>query len=394
MSKPSSRYPTFSSPARIALLQAIRDAEPGWRGHIDFIERHEKGDPPDMYAGAATVLRQHGFDIASTGKHTAQDVVLEGRGDALAGFVSACVVHVHRLEGSQFYRAVSTPSGQLRARINEICKQDANGFILTEIGWRPNFESDAEALYRALLGNAEDAADFRQGDVQIEMVVSSIQERLASKGTVLVDYGVGLGRLLAGLGTADRFRHAEYVGVDEPIDAKAMDAGKPFGGSVRFQRRDTYLTSPARADVVVLLNTLHHIPFAELGSQFAAMLTSIEAGGLLLLHEMGAHVKPEAYNVPWRYEHIVELLRAPGLDTNGRSTTSKSGVPLTHALVRVTGRKPRAADIQQCATRVWDRMKAEAVDDIRRLYAASTPDDYLAIQRAVIVNANLDVNRP
>jgi hypothetical protein len=82
------------------------------------------------------------------------------------------------------------------------------------------------------------------------------------------------------------------------------------------------------------------------------------------------------------------------VDLNGRTTNSKSGVPLTHALIRLTGARPSAQDIHANAIRVWARMKEEVVAEIRRLYESAEPDQYLAIQRAAVTNANLDVNKP
>lgn len=389
--------PRFSRQLRVALRQLVRDAEPAWGGADAVTMAMFEGNPPDMFDGAATMLRRVGIEIDSSGMDDVDDVI-ERSDDVLLGhFVWACAAHLRELEQSRFYATIAMDSARFTSAVNRLCEAQSCGFALSlDGGWKPTVESDAAALYRALIGSADDAADFRQGDVQLEMVVSSVQEMLSRQGAVLVDYGVGLGRLLHALRTADRFKHAEYVGVDEPIDASAKRAGSPFSGTVRFVTRTDYLVSPVRADVAILLNTLHHIPFADLGRQFGALLRSIEPEGVLVVHEMGKHGAPEAYNVPWRYEHIATLLDVDEVDFNGRTTTSRSGVPLTHALVKLKGRRPDPDAIQGNAGKVWDRMKQDTLAEIRSLYASGTKtaDAHLALQRAVIVNANLDLNRP
>jgi hypothetical protein len=99
-------------------------------------------------------------------------------------------------------------------------------FDESKIRWVVRVSSDAEALRRALLHDLADAAPCKQGDPQVEMVVSTVQSALARRDPVFVDYGAGLGRILAGFGTADLFRNATYVAVDEPVaeDVKALAA--------------------------------------------------------------------------------------------------------------------------------------------------------------------------
>ncbi len=43
--------------------------------------------------------------------------------------------------------------------------------------------------------------------------------------------------------------------------------------------------------------------------------------------------------------------------------------------------------------RVWKQMKARTLDDIRGLYGARQEDQHVALQHALIINANLDLNR-
>src|SRR6185503_3159543 len=63
------------------------------------------------------------------------------------------------------------------------------------------------------------------------------------------------------LGTADRFRNATYVAVDEPVAEDVKSLAATLGAKFIARSREAFLEQPAPADVVILMNTLHHIPF-------------------------------------------------------------------------------------------------------------------------------------
>jgi hypothetical protein len=70
-------------------------------------------------------------------------------------------------------------------------------------------------------------------------------------------------------------------------------------------------------------------------------------------------------------------------------------VPLAHVLVE---KGESATGIRQAlsanAKTVWKQMKRRTLNEIRELYAERDERRSVALQHALIVNANLDLNRP
>jgi ubiquinone/menaquinone biosynthesis C-methylase UbiE len=224
------------------------------------------------------------------------------------------------------------------------------------------------------------------------MVVSTVQALLSRPGAVLVDYGAGLGRVLAGLAQASRFQSAEYVAVDEPIPDEVRALAGTTGASARFVARTEFLASPVHADAIMIVNTLHHIPFRDVPKQMAVLLRALKPGGMLLVHEMGELREPEQRNVPWRGEDLHELFDGPAFSINARSTVSRSGIPLCHALVGLCDEATVDESLDQNIRRVWTQMKTRTLDEIAQLYRARDEVKHVALQQALIVNANLDLN--
>jgi len=247
-------------------------------------------------------------------------------------------------------------------------------------------------LRQVLLRGEEDVAGCRQGDQQVEMVVSTVQALLARPNAVLVDYGAGLGRVLAGLAEASRFQTAEYVAVDEPVPPEVMALAGSTGASSRSVSRSDFLQNPLPADVIMVVNTLHHIPFADIPGQLERLLRSLKPGGVVLVHEMGELREPEQRNVPWRSEDLHLLFAGGAFAINARSTVSRSGIPLAHVLVELLDATRCHEALNENVRRVWMQMKTRTLDDIRALYEARQEDRHVALQHALIINANLDLN--
>jgi hypothetical protein len=261
--------------------------------------------------------------------------------------------------------------------------------------WKCSAESEADDLLRQVLLDRSDVAGCQRGDVQVEMVASSAQVMLGGGATV-VDYGAGLGRVGDGLSTAREFAFARYLAVDSPITAALRAHVASFGENCATMEREEFLRGAVRADVVLVVNTLHHVPFADIPRQFVALLRSLQSRGILVVHEMGAVEPPEQRNLPWTHDRITSLLRCEGLRVNARETRSKGkGIPLAHVIVSVEGSLDGIE--QQLAERsrgVWQEMKRTTVDQIAELYARGNPDAVPDLRRAMIHNANLDLNPP
>jgi SAM-dependent methyltransferase len=277
--------------------------------------------------------------------------------------------------------------------LNELLTDCESPFRMAAGMWIQSHDAEAEELLRVLLQGADETAACRQGDIQVEMVSSSAQ-MLLGPGKVLVDYGCGLGRVGESLASAELFGQAQYIAVDEPI-APAMEALTARLTGARTIIRSAFLDAPVAADLIMVVNVLHHIPFADLGRQFDTLLRSLKLGGVIVLHEMGAHHEPEKENVPWLASDVVRLLQLDGVTVSPRTTmSSKKKIPLAHVVVSGTGAGPFSAAIHENAWVVWRAMKAQVLHEIDGLYRAKDPANAVTLNRLLYLNANLDLNRP
>ncbi len=233
------------------------------------------------------------------------------------------------------------------------------------------------------------------GDLQVDMVASTVQLKLEKQDAVLVDYGAGAGRILAGLATSHKFKTVRYVAVDEPMAPEVQNLAENTGVTFEcFDSRAKFFTSGITADVIMVVNTLHHIPFAEVAAQFNALLTMLRNDGFLLVHEMGYLKVPEQLNVAWKTENLVTLFDGTAFACNVRSTTSRGGVPLSNVIVRSTGVGNVYETLERNAKSVWQQMKNNVLDEIRSLYDAHDRRRQVNLHYALTTNANLDLNRP
>lgn len=157
-----------------------------------------------------------------------------------------------------------------------------------------------------------------------------------------------------------------------------------------------YLADAVPADVLLMVNTLHHIPFADLPRQFGILLRSLRKDGLLVVHEMGRLVPPEQQNVPWTADRIVELLECDAVEVKPRQTTTKGkGVPLAHVLVSVTSSLDGIEKgLAERARAVWREMKRANLETIASLYEKGDPNAVPELRLAMIYNTALDLNPP
>ena len=345
------------------------------------------------------VLRGVGIDLRAA-NYLSLDDVLQMRGVALpegtaASLVLAGAWHALRNQIGDSGRTEFVPPAEYEEQLNQILAEECVAFRLRDGAWVGSGITDAEVLRRILLENGDEAIACKQGDVQVEMVVSTVQTKLTTAGAVVVDYGAGVGRVLAGLATAENFKKAIYVAVDEPMppEVKAL-AGRTGAKSEFIEDRAAFLASKGTADAIMVVNTLHHIPFREIPGQVGALLGKLRPGGFLLVHEMGALRDPEQRNVPWRVENLVTLFQGEEFTCNPRSTESRSGVPLCHAIITPTGKGSVADALSRNVAAVWQQMKARALDEIAALYASRDASRHLPLQYELITNANLDLNHP
>lgn len=377
-----SQFETNRQPSRYAIVRFRSSAN---------IESLGEAAPRVIRTAFGVELEVDPFDI--------RGFCLGANVDQLTYFVMGAFVHLNDLARLGAFDP-EVPH-HFAERVNAILGDDGFELVFDEKkgSWIPRVSSDAEALRRALLGNPSDLATCRQGDPQVEMVVSTVQAALARPDPTLVDYGSGLGRVLASFATADRFKGATYVAVDEPVVAEVRALANTVAARFVPKSREAYLETPVSADAIILLNTLHHIPFEDLPRQIAALLASLKPGGVLVVQEIGELRQPEQRNVPWHIEDISGLFKIPGCTSNPRSTMTRTQrIPLTHMIVHVEQPPPTRGVLEEAlestSRAVWSGMKDRTLADIRALYASRDPKEELALHHLLIANANLDLNRP
>lgn len=392
--------PEVSRKARVRLGELLAEFEPQRLASGNpLYEVHgggRRGPRIEMFAEAAPrILRRvFGQEIEIVKLDLRQFCIDAGVVDVL-GLLSAAAAYLRDLEPTLYIRM-----GVMQAfvsDVNEILEGDGFPLFLEleELRWCQRLDSDLEALRRTLLANPADVAECRQGDPQVEMVVSTVQPLLTRPNPVIVDYGAGLGRVLVGFGGAERFRNATYVAVDEPVEDSVHSLASNVGARFVERSRSEFLAQPGDADVIILMNTLHHIPLTDLPRQLSVLLRALKPDGALLIQEIGELREPEQVNVPWVIEDIIELFALPGCVTNPRSITTRSTrTPLTHMLVQLDGPPPSEAAFRDRVRVLWTKMKDRAKEDLKRLFASRNAEDQRRLHYVLIANANLDLNEP
>lgn len=277
--------------------------------------------------------------------------------------------------------------------VNEILNKFNFPLKLQNANMIENTKDAASTLRKALLMGEGDPASKAHGDIQVEMVSSSIQMLLSKPGAKIIDYGAGLGRILQGLETADLLTRVNYVCVEENPDKRLTDLVKRKG--VTLCSREEFFKQDITAHGIMIVNTLHHMPFKDIPRQFNKMLNSLDDGGVLLVHEMGLHKVPEAWNVPWSIENIKCLFEnIPGLMHNSRSTESKGGVPLSHCVLTVDQKRDFTNELSRNVEKTWRLMKRSTLLKIEELYKLADVNHEPELARVLAINANLDLNPP
>lgn len=393
MKKPSAQH-DFSAKARLRLGELFNAFET--HHESPYVSVITLNQPDSLTVSAARIVqRSQGIEL-KIDRYDVKGSCRTADVSQLLLFVTGVHCYLSQLEASE--RVVSPGGARAFAdEVNAIARDDEfplhfEGFSR---GWTPRVSSDAEALRCALLGNPADVAECKRGDPQVETVVSTLQGILARQSPVIVDYGVGLGRVLSGFETANRFTNAIYVAVDDPIDPQVRAIGKTLGAKFQTQQRAKFLENPMKADAIILLNTLHHIPFSDLPRQMSLLLASLKDQGVLLVHEINELREPEQINVPWEAEDIAKLFDHSGCVTNSRTMQTRSQrIPLTNMLVHLEGDPPTKDTLTRRCVEIWSHMKIRTLGRIKSLYERGDPQLEVELQHALITNANLDLNKP
>lgn len=290
-------------------------------------------------------------------------------------------------------RRVVSPAA-FEERVNRILEREGSPLRLQEGRFVQAEEEAALALLRDVLSGIDEVARHKDGDVQEHNVVSTVQP-LLTPGAVVVDYGAGYGRVAVELARAALFKDARYIGVDSPIDERLLEVVGKLGPNASVMAREEFLESSDSVDVVMVVNTLHHMPFAELGRDFARLLRRLQTGGRLVLHDMSNVVEPG--RVPWTHADLEMLFfEVAGVHLNQRSTPTRTQVPLLHTIVQVNPpfQRDLRARLDRNARLVWQEMKTRALVRYREMLSAKQVDTTRELVKVLLWNANLDINPP
>ncbi len=158
---------------------------------------------------------------------------------------------------------------------------------------------DLSAEYRQMLDkgirlSGEDQEFFIRGRLD------SLQSRLPADFTVrrILDFGCGIGTATSHL--ADRFPHAEVLGVD--TSENALDYAREHHGSGRIRFRGLAELSQEREfDLCYVNGVFHHIEPASRGGAIQKIHRALRPGGVLALFE----------NNPWNPGTRMVMSRIP-----------------------------------------------------------------------------------
>ncbi len=378
----------------------ITRAIPDYRSHLDRMLASPLNfgsgpQPiPEFHESLEKAFREH------LGKELTKKYSYYGTDDLLQQMDSNDLIVAARVLSTILHSLDSNGNPHLRwengahfdGAINSIFENECVSIRMEKGAIKEAAENMITALRIALLEDTDDIADHKSGDVQEEMVSSTVQARLSKPGTILIDYGAGLGRVLRSLSTAQHFGHCRYVCVESPHTREIEEVANSAGAELL--EREVYLASPIAADVIMMVNVLHHIPFADIPRQLNVLLNSLRPDGTIIIHEMGELRTPEKKNVPWLSVDITNLLQFNGIFVNPRSTTSKSGVPISHTIISVQSVTDFTPSLITQTRSIWKQMKERVLKEIDSIYKCNDKSDQIRLQHLLIINANLDLNRP
>jgi len=114
----------------------------------------------------------------------------------------------------------------------------------------------------------------------------------------LLDVGCGEGRFMREV--SRRFPGKRLLGVD--FSARAVEYARLLNPGLRFVREDIAdgAAPPERFDVVTLIETLEHVPPAELGEFVGGLRRRVNEGGLLVVSVPSKNIKMSAKH----YQHF------------------------------------------------------------------------------------------
>lgn len=243
--------------------------------------------------------------------------------------------------------------------LNIILIKAKSDFQVTSNGIVSTLEKDVEDFY-SLLIEEEKPSDRAHGDIQVEKVVSTIQS-IVTKESLTIEYGAAAGRFYKVF--KDLKPHGDYLAIENDPETSLLELANSYG--FQILTRDEFFRSNKSASLIVILNTLHHIPFWDLAFQLKEILAHLEKNGMLLLHDMGRLPQPEWGRVGWMIEDVKKLFDGPNFEIKEQQTiTNKSQIPIFNALVKVVNKQEIGKKIEENVSAVWDQMESRLLDQI------------------------------
>jgi len=194
---------------------------------------------------------------------------------------------------------------------------------------------------------------------------------------VLVDYGCGLGRLIAGLILLDKKALADmtYVGVDKNLaylrEAKneAVKTGlSETAKACLFMCPDDFTKQDIKLDYLFAVNSFHEMRLIELLELMKAIEDKTVVGGHIVIHEM-KEPEPEAGFVPWSQNDFEIVFKDTSFSFHYHAYETKiEHIPLfsVDAVRTANNRTPFVCYVDNMLG-VYDRKRREVDKQIREL---------------------------
>lgn len=181
------------------------------------------------------------------------------------------------------------------------------------------------------LGKPKRPAEEGSRDSQISQAVQVLLSE--SDDYTLIDYGVGEGRLIAGLNNlSDKtLQKMTYFGVDINYPSKAEVYSKNIGFSnkvndIKFMTFNDFDDRKIKAKYIFVINVLHEIQLCELPKRLHSLCNSLENNGLIYINDFIELKEGEHDFVTWDYDDYLTIFDKKYFEIIGKFERSgKSG---------------------------------------------------------------------
>lgn len=244
---------------------------------------------------------------------------------------------------------------------------------------------------------AEDGSRDNQISQAVQVLLSE------SEDYTLIDYGVGSGRLIAGLNNlSDKtLQKMTYFGVDINYPSEAEIYSKSIGFSnkvkdIKFMTFDVLNDKKIKAKYIFVINVLHEIPLCELPKRLHLLCNSLENNGLIYINDFVELKEGEHNFVTWDYDDYLTIFDKEYFDIIGKF--ERSGKSGNYSLITLPIKK--ISDSIICGTYfknkcfdMYDGKKKRVSANMEKIEIKKEKEDTATKQYSYLLELNRNIER-